>query len=53
MAIAEANELPPNSLSRREMKQLTDFLHALTDPAMLDLRIDVPGAVPSGLTLAE
>jgi cytochrome c peroxidase len=54
MAIAEANELPPNSgLSRREMKQLTDFLHALTDPAMLDLRIDVPRSVPSGLTLAE
>jgi cytochrome c peroxidase len=53
MALAEANELVPVQLTRREMEQLMDFLHALTDPAMLDLRIDVPRSVPSGLTLAE
>ena len=50
-AIAAANELAPVTLSEREISQLVDFLHALTDPAMLDLRNDVPVAVPSGLPL--
>jgi len=53
VALAEANELVQTNLTKREMKQLLDFLYALTDPAMLDLRIDVPRSVPSGLTLAE
>ena len=53
MAIAEANELSPVRLNKRELRQLMDFLYALTDPAMLDLRIDVPDSVPSGLPLAE
>jgi len=52
-SIAAANELPPVSLNDREIDQLTDFLHALTDPAMLDLRGDVPASVPSGLPLAD
>ena len=52
-SIAAANELPPVELSKREFGQLMDFLHALTDPAMLDMRSDVPKSVPSGLPLAD
>ena len=52
-AIAAANELAPRQLSEREFDLLIDFLHALTDPAMLDLRGDIPAQVPSGLTLQE
>lgn len=52
-AMAEANELSPVRLRKREMKQLVEFLRALTDPAMLDLSDDVPRSVPSGLPLAE
>ena len=48
-SIAAANELPPVELRKREFGQLLDFLHALTDPAMLDMRSDVPESVPSGL----
>lgn len=51
--IARANELSPIRLRKREITQLMDFLDALTDPAMLDLRNDVPRSVPSGLPLAE
>ena len=51
--IANANELTPVNLSEREFRQLIDFLHALTDPAMLDLRGDVPKSLPSGLPLAD
>ena len=51
--IARANELLPVRLSEREIRQLIDFLHALTDPAMLDLRGDVPNALPSGMPLRE
>lgn len=51
--IARANELPPLRLSDREVRQLTDFLHALTDPAMLDMRGDVPASLPSGMPLGE
>ena len=52
-AIASANELPSVDLSEREISQLMDFLQALTDPAMLDLRGDIPGSVPSGLPLGD
>ena len=52
-AIAGANELVSVELNDREVRQLIDFLHALTDPAMLDLRGDVPTSVPSGLPLGE
>lgn len=52
-AIAAANELSPVDLSDREIRQLMDFLQALTDPAMLDLRGDIPRSVPSGLPLGD
>lgn len=52
-AIADANELSPVQLSAREFNDLIEFLHALTDPASIDLRGDVPGSLPSGSTLAE
>ncbi|NNC56816.1 MAG: cytochrome-c peroxidase [Woeseiaceae bacterium] len=52
-SIAAANELSPVSLSEREIGDLVDFLHALTDPAMLDMRDDVPGSLPSGMVLAD
>ena len=51
--IAAANELAPVDLSETEIGQLVDFLHALTDPTMLDMRDDVPRSVPSGLPLAD
>lgn len=52
-AIGRANELATLTLGDREMRQLIDFLHALTDPAMIDMRHDVPGTLPSGLPLAD
>lgn len=52
-AIAKANELSPVNLKVREIRQLLDFLNALTDPAMLDLRGDVPRSLPSGLPVAD
>ncbi len=51
--IAGTGELPPAALSQTEVDRLIDFLHALTDRSMLDLRADVPAAVPSGLPLAD
>jgi len=52
-AIAAANELQPAPLSEKEIDSLVAFLHALTDPAALDMRSDVPSRLPSGLRLAE
>ena len=52
-SIARANELPAADLSDREIGHLIEFLHALTDPAMLDMRADVPASVPSGMPLAD
>ena len=52
-AIAAANELAPVMLRESEIEALIAFLHALTDPSMLDLRRDVPISVPSGLSLAD
>lgn len=52
-AIAAANELQVISLGASEVEALIVFLHALTDPAALDMRSDVPSSVPSGLSLAE
>ena len=51
--IAASSEITPVSLSKRQIKQLIDFLNALTDPSSIDLRTDIPKSVPSGLTLAE
>ena len=52
-SIARANELAPSYLKKREIRQLVDFLHALTDPAMLDMRGDVPTSLPSGLPIYD
>jgi len=51
--IAAANELAPVYLSDQDFADLIDFLHALTDPAALDMRSIVPTSVPSGLPLLE
>ncbi len=48
-AIADANELDPVRLKKKDIQALITFLHALTDPAALDMRGDVPDTVPSGL----
>ena len=52
-AIAAANELAPVRLKETQIADLIEFLHALTDPAAIDLRKDMPASVPSGLTLAD
>ena len=52
-AIADANELMPVALKEREIRDLIEFLQALTDPAALDMRKDVPLNVPSGLPVWE
>lgn len=52
-AISRANELRPTDLSEPDIARLVDFLHALTDPAMLDMRDDVPRSLPSGLPLGD
>lgn len=52
-AIAQANELVPVRLRKREVADLIAFLQALTDPASIDLRGDVPRRVPSGLPLFD
>lgn len=51
--IAKANELSPVRVRESEIRQLIDFLHALTDPAMIDMRRDVPKELPSGMPLAD
>ncbi len=52
-AIAGANELEPVVLKEKEIQDLIAFLHALTDPAALDMRRDVPPSVPSGLPVRD
>ena len=52
-AIAAANETPIVDLPEDRFRELMDFLHALTDPAMLDLAGDVPPRLPSVLASAE
>ena len=52
-AIAAAIVLEPVELSEREIGQLIDFLHALTDPSSVDLRRDMPLRVPSGLPVYD
>ena len=51
---AKANELRPNRrLTEREIRDLIVFLHMLTVTSSIDLRSDVPSAVPSGLRIYE
>lgn len=54
-AIASAIEIAPAqpALAEREVLDVLDFLHALTDPSATDLRRWVPKRVPSGLPLAD
>jgi cytochrome c peroxidase len=51
--IAQASELAPRHLSDDDVKDLLEFLRALTDRGSIDLRKDVPDEVPSGIPLAE
>jgi len=50
-AIAARNEAFPVDLGERDIANLMAFLNALTDPAALDRRADVPAQVPSGLPI--
>lgn len=43
----------PVELSDEEFNDLMAFLQALTDPAALDLRQDIPASVPSGLAVED
>lgn len=53
-ALAEAaSGYTPVSLTDSQVSELVAFLNALTDTSNIDLRRDVPRAVPSGLSLAE
>lgn len=52
-AIVTANNLTPISLSDDEIKDIIDYMHALTDPASLDMRHLIPAAVPSGLPVGD
>ena len=51
--ILNANELSPSSLTDDEIKDIIEFLNALTDPASLDQRHLIPVAVPSGLPVGD
>jgi cytochrome c peroxidase len=51
--IAQHNELDPMQYSDGEVDLILDFLDALTDPASIDLRKDVPMSVPSGLRIYD
>ncbi|MFT5192815.1 MAG: cytochrome c peroxidase, partial [Verrucomicrobiales bacterium] len=51
--IAAANQLEPVSISEPEIDELMAFLHALTDPASIDLRDTVPMTVPSDLPVGD
>ena len=48
-----AIEVTPGPLSDEIVDRLIDFLHALTDPASLDLRHEFPMEVPSGLPVHD
>lgn len=52
-ALAAANALAPVDLTESEIARLTAFLGALTDPASIDQRGDVPRSVPSGLPMYD
>jgi cytochrome c peroxidase len=52
-AIAAGNEIRSMPYTSAEVDRIIDFLHALTDPDSLDLRHDVPAAVPSGLPVYD
>lgn len=51
--IAEANELGAIQLKDKHIRNLIDFLNALTDPAAIDIRRNTPSRVPSGLSVKD
>lgn len=51
--IEAACELAPQPLSQKKVDYILEFLWALTDPASVDLRQDVPTSLPSGLPVAD
>lgn len=51
--IAAANERMPVNLRDWQVADLVEFLRALTDPASIDLRKDIPWEVPSGESLVD
>lgn len=52
-AIAEVSEITPSKISEKEIDDIVDFLHALTDMSCVDLRRIAPEKVPSKLSLAD
>lgn len=52
-ALASAVEIAPVNLTNGQIDFLIEFLYALTDRKSIDMRLDVPESVPSGLPLAE
>ncbi|MDH5763136.1 MAG: cytochrome-c peroxidase [Nitrospinota bacterium] len=52
-SIAQHSELPVVELNEGNLVDLLAFLRSLTDPASVDLRIDVPARVPSGLPVFD
>jgi cytochrome c peroxidase len=51
--IADYNQLSRFTYTEEQVDRIIDFLHALTDPASLDLRRDQPLVVPSGLPATD
>lgn len=51
--IADHNELEPVQLSDRDVECLIEFLHALTDTRVHELRHLIPQRVPSGLPIVD
>lgn len=47
------HDIAPVSLSDEDLGLLLELLHALTDPASMDLCHTVPVSVPGGLPLAD
>lgn len=51
--IADASDIQHLNYNKHDIDRIMDFLHALTDPASLDLRSHTPKQLPSGLPLAD
>lgn len=51
--IANASEIRHLNYSHQDIDRIMEFLHALTDPASLDLRSHTPKHLPSDLPLAD
>ena len=52
-ALVASSDLGPMHLHDRHIDDLIEFLHALTDRRSLDMRLDVPPRVPSGLPVFD